>query len=1189
MPARIASRPPRAIAARRQARNRHRGVVDLATNVFVESLEERRLLANILVNTALDESLANSTTSLREAITQAQANGGDDNINFSIAAFPENQTTTITLVAGALNLTGVNGKVTINGLGVSRTVVSGNDASRIFTVGTNANVAINNLAMRDGFSSTAGGAIQNQGDLALDAVTLFENRVAGINGPGGSGATPGTGGGNVFGGAIWNGANGTLAITNSSLNNNEATGGNGGPAVDGNGGSGGNGSGAAIYALGPVTVADSSFSSNTALGGIGGNSANGAGGGGGDAYGGAVFLSNDLVASIERTDFSGNAAIGANGGNGGAANSGGNGGLATGGAISNVGLLDLTDCDLSSNLAFAGPGGFAADPGEGAPGTGGAVNNSGTMTVSGGLFNSNTAFGGGGQGGGDATGGALYNQGDLVVDDVEFLSNGAFGGAGTDLAGSAFGGAIGYNSGALTVNASILQFNFAQAGSGGTLSTAGAHGGAIYATGDISIYQTTIASNTATGASAAGNTGLFGGNALGGGIFLGSGFDAFITQTTISDNDAVAGQGGFNPTGNGGQGGSGLGGGIYCGDDLVLTLSTIYGNTATGGAGGTGAGTGGQGGTGAGGAASMDNITITATNVTVASNSAVGGAGGQGFAGPAAAGQSRGGAFTVSDVLTLINSIVTDNSAIVGPDIEGPVTLHNSLVSSPALDYSVTGGSVDYLTDTDPDLGPLLLNGGLTKTAVPADGSDAIDAGDTAAAIAAFGDNADDQRGPGFPRILGNEVDIGAVETGVVSYIVSGNGNEIVDGDAVPSTTDFTDFGSAPQGAPIVQRTFTLTNTGQGTLTVFDFTLPAGFVIVEPLDDLIPAGQSDTFTVGLVTADPGVFSGDVEIETNAPTAAATFTFAIVGQVTSDGVTRINFQPAPTPIPDNYLADSGQLFGDRGNGLSYGWNANAAGFTRDRNKNGDQRLDTLIHTQQYGARSWEIAVANGIYEITLAAGDAQYFDSVYRFNVEGSLALSGTPTSGNRFFTATKTVTVSDGRLTITNAAGSVNNKLDYIDIRKVEPQAIKVNFQPLAAPTAPGYLIDGGQVFGSRGNGFSYGWNASATGFTRDRDLNASQKFDTLVHTQLYGSRVWEIGVPNGTYSVLIMAGDAQYFDSVYKFNVEGQLTVNGTPSSGNRFISGTKTVTVSDGRLTIANASGAVNNKLAFVEITPV
>jgi hypothetical protein len=88
---------------------------------------------------------------------------------------------------------------------------------------------------------------------------------------------------------------------------------------------------------------------------------------------------------------------------------------------------------------------------------------------------------------------------------------------------------------------------------------------------------------------------------------------------------------------------------------------------------------------------------------------------------------------------------------------------------------------------------------------------------------------------------------------------------------------------------------------------------------------------------------------------------------------------------------------------------------------------------------------------------------------------------------------------------------------------------------------------------------------------------------------QHYGWRTWEFGVANGTYSVKLVAGDAQYFDSVYKIDVEGQLTVNGTPTSVNRFVTGTKTVTVTDGRLTVSNALGGKNNKVAYIEVTRV
>src|SRR3954464_641682 len=66
---------------------------------------------------------------------------------------------------------------------------------------------------------------------------------------------------------------------------------------------------------------------------------------------------------------------------------------------------------------------------------------------------------------------------------------------------------------------------------------------------------------------------------------------------------------------------------------------------------------------------------------------------------------------------------------------------------------------------------------------------------------------------------------------------------------------------------------------------------------------------------------------------------------------------VNFQPAGAPVPMDYLADNGQVFGDRENGFFYGWDADASGAARDRNsaRSPDQRYDTFIHTQLYGTR------------------------------------------------------------------------------------------------------------------------------------------------------------------------------------------------------------------------------------------
>jgi hypothetical protein len=154
------------------------------------------------------------------------------------------------------------------------------------------------------------------------------------------------------------------------------------------------------------------------------------------------------------------------------------------------------------------------------------------------------------------------------------------------------------------------------------------------------------------------------------------------------------------------------------------------------------------------------------------------------------------------------------------------------------------------------------------------------------------------------------------------------------------------------------------------------------------------------------------------------------------------------------------------------------------------------------------------------------------------------------------------------------------------------PSAIKINFQLASAPVPAGYLSDGGLVYGARGNGQTYGWNSDNTGQAKDRDSSRSpdQAHDTLTHLQRPANpnASWEIALPNGSYDIRIVSGDPSYYDSVYRIAAEGVLVVNGTPTSLSRWVEGRATVTVSDGRLTLTSASGASNNKLCFIEITP-
>ena len=156
------------------------------------------------------------------------------------------------------------------------------------------------------------------------------------------------------------------------------------------------------------------------------------------------------------------------------------------------------------------------------------------------------------------------------------------------------------------------------------------------------------------------------------------------------------------------------------------------------------------------------------------------------------------------------------------------------------------------------------------------------------------------------------------------------------------------------------------------------------------------------------------------------------------------------------------------------------------------------------------------------------------------------------------------------------------------------PIQVHVNFQRPADP-APGafagftYLADGGLPYGTRGNGYVYGWNADNSANTRNRNslLSPDERYDTFAYMQRGGTFRWDIAVPNGAYTVHIVAGDPTAIDSDYRITAEGVRIVKGTPSLLNRWVKGSGTVTVTDGKLTVSNAGGADNNKIDFIDIT--
>jgi len=175
----------------------------------LEVLEDRTTPSTFTVTTALDVvNASDGVTSLREAVALANANAGSDTIVFDASLAGA----TLVLTAGQLSLTG---PTVINGLGMGQLTISGNDASRIFTVAANAPVTITDLTIRDGLGTNTGGAISSASPLALVRSAVRDSVATGSQ-PLGGGIYVNT----TAGGAI-------LTLTDSEITGNTATGSSG--------------------------------------------------------------------------------------------------------------------------------------------------------------------------------------------------------------------------------------------------------------------------------------------------------------------------------------------------------------------------------------------------------------------------------------------------------------------------------------------------------------------------------------------------------------------------------------------------------------------------------------------------------------------------------------------------------------------------------------------------------------------------------------------------------------------------------------------------------------------------------------------------------------------------------------------------------------------------------------------------
>lgn len=133
-----------------------------------------------------------------------------------------------------------------------------------------------------------------------------------------------------------------------------------------------------------------------------------------------------------------------------------------------------------------------------------------------------------------------------------------------------------------------------------------------------------------------------------------------------------------------------------------------------------------------------------------------------------------------------------------------------------------------------------------------------------------------------------NPYNFSVTGTGLAPEInVQGNGNSIADGDAVPTTTDDTDFGNQNVTSGTVSKTYTIQNTGTSTLTLganavsFSGGQFGDFSVTTQPTTTVAASGSTTFTIQFDPSAGGTRSTTVNI-TNDDTDENPYNFSIQG-------------------------------------------------------------------------------------------------------------------------------------------------------------------------------------------------------------------------------------------------------------------------------------------------------------------
>jgi hypothetical protein len=266
-----------------------------------------------------------------------------------------------------------------------------------------------------------------------------------------------------------------------------------------------------------------------------------------------------------------------------------------------------------------------------------------------------------------------------------------------------------------------------------------------------------------------------------------------------------------------------------------------------------------------------DRLGVTSTVTFVVSDDDTSGPFHSGFTG-----QGRtlaGGAYTNAELASglVVTGLVTDATSGVYGGTSNRYTLFRGgvTVASGAITASFADGTA------------ISSNGQLTVTLVSGDVSTS-----GSYTLRVFSVNYDLDRA-GDTESTTTDIEF-TVVAATLDLDVFGNNQAIGDGDATPTTNDWTDFADVLVDGGTLSRMYTITNSGAGSLGIGAVTTNAAgvnksdFVVTGQPSSPLAAGDTTTFTVQFNPGGAGTRSSIIEFTSTVGTAKSPYTFTIQG-------------------------------------------------------------------------------------------------------------------------------------------------------------------------------------------------------------------------------------------------------------------------------------------------------------------